>query len=224
MKAPKTHSTGTPCPYVFPVEDSPIPDCGIGDLKLVVGGFPRTATTYISSMIRDLMEPGYPVGHERIFQPDTGFCDMALDTIVDVTGFAGPYLPDLREVGTVTILHLMRHPVDTLNSCLNYFDHYFPQGEKAQYWDWMVQVWYHWQRKWADNAHGTVYMERRVDALQRIGELLSKEWTEEEIIRRSRSAFKGRSSKGYVKGWEDLPTEVRRFAESYGYTKIGLEI
>jgi hypothetical protein len=203
------------------VEDKPIPECGIGKLKLVVGGFPRTATTFFTSMIRDLGVSA--VGHERMFQPDLGFNFMP-DLLVDISGFVGPYLPSLSEIGTVSILHLMRHPVDTLNSMLNYFDHYFgPKEEKPQYWDWVVQCWYHWQQQWAEYAHGTVYMERRVETLQRIGEVLSLEWTEEEITRRSRTAFKGRSSKGLVKRWRDLPSEVRKFAESYGYTEFGLE-
>ena len=220
MKPPRTHSTGTPCPYTFPVVNQPIPECGVGGLKLVVGGFPRTSTTFLTAILRDLGVE--KVGHESMFRPDMGF--HSIDLLVDVSGFVGPWLPDLSEMGTVSILHLIRHPVDTLNSMLNYFDHYFPQGEKEQYWDWMVQVWYAWQKQWATYAHGTVYMERRVETVQRIGEVLSRKWTEEEILRRGRTAVRGRSSKGHVKGWDDLPPEVQKFAESYGYTKHGLSV
>lgn len=207
-------------PYAWPLEQRPVPD-GPLTLKCVVGGFPRTSTTFLKNCLWDM---GVRACHEGIFQPTLELNEDQMDCqyewSVDVTGFAGPYLQDLRCRG-VYVLHLMRHPVDTINSFLNHFDFYFP-GDRREYVPWAVKVWYEWQKVWAEFANLTVYFDNPFDTLSTVVGIVGAKVDANKIHSTIRSAKRGRSTPGDYCTWNDLPKEVAEFAYGeHGYLRGG---
>src|SRR5262245_52976939 len=85
-------------------------------LDFVITGTPRSGTTYMASLLREL---GFDCTHERCFDPwRIVFAEDRPDTSPwgDSSWLAVPYLGDLPTV--TRVIHVVRDPVDSINSII----------------------------------------------------------------------------------------------------------
>jgi hypothetical protein len=85
-------------------------------IDFVVTGTPRSGTSYMSSLLREL---GYDCAHERCFDPwHVTFAEERADTCRwgDSSWLAVPYLEDLPP--STRVVHVVRNPVDSINSII----------------------------------------------------------------------------------------------------------
>jgi len=97
---------------------------GERSLKFVFSGTPRGGTFFLSRLLRTLGIVA--VGHEAVFTA----VGMKLDNSsnyfqVDVSGFVWPYLP----LSGVKVYRIVRHPVNAINSMVDYFPTFFENWE-----------------------------------------------------------------------------------------------
>ena len=216
---------GSSCHFRYDLTDKVLTAPDLGNLKVIVASYPRSGTTWLYNTLGRL---GIRAAHEHPFSPahvslthETEFRPLDFVVTVDVTGFAVEYLRDLRARGA-RIIHLLRHPVDTINSCLNYFPCYFLPKHKAEYWDWVCKCWLAFREQ--NDRYRTdpdIYLEDPIDAVRRVGTILGCTWTDNEIVNASNHSYRGKSTKGTVGGWEQLPENIRSYAESKGYEPKG---
>jgi len=86
-------------------------------IDFVVTGTPRSGTTYMTSLLREL---GYDCTHERCFDPwHITFAEERPDARIwgDSSWLAVPYLRELPP--STRVIHVVRNPVDAINSIVS---------------------------------------------------------------------------------------------------------
>jgi len=178
------------------------------NLKFVVGGTPRGGTTYAANVLRAL---GFKAGHEAIFKRD----EVDWRTLrsgrydVDVSGIIPFHLGIIQE-HEVPIIHLIRHPVPSINSMLRYFQGAYKPNEA-------VQRWYKSHKALSDLAVLTIRLETFRTDINRFAAVFCPRTQPAELDEATAQADKGTSTPGTTFDWFDLPSDVRDFAENIGY-------
>lgn len=199
----------------YPINTS-VPSGFPWNLRLVVSGLPRGGTQFTRSVLRDLLQDRATVGHEGVFcynfirDYGTRPCHD-----VDVTGFAWPYGELLQEHG-IPVVHLVRHPVTSVNSMLNFFRKAFPEKERD--WTEAVEMWCGRHANIAARATCWYRLEDQMDKLcETASQILGLDFdplmAENAIIK----SPKGNSTRGDTISWDFLPPMVQDFAVGFGY-------
>lgn len=195
------------------------------NLKFVVASTPRSGTTYLSNVFNEL---GILAGHEAIFQingPRHAFrtnshIKVKLDT--DVSGFINPYLDELK-TQNVRVYHLIRHPVPSINSMLNFFKGRgtFRVGVLHQpHWLQVAELWHYWHKELDDRCNQfTLRLESIKEGLEWLAKDLGYTWTSEQLDE-ALEAKRGTSvaCRPQVVTWDMLPKHIQEFAKKFEYS------
>jgi hypothetical protein len=211
---PTGTTTFMPVNFFDPTIVPPSPPQGFpGALKVVFSGTPRGGTFFLWSLLRNLGVVG--VSHEAVFWPPwIGTGVRWIGTVVDVTGFAWPYLP-CEGVETV---RLTRHPVPTIESMVSYFPAFFPDREK---WRWAEQYWLRAHSGWDPRVARQVeiYDQWLPEIALRVWD---DSWTSEKIRKVAEStntnALRPDINRFRIT-WNQLSVETRNLAELLGYRR-----
>lgn len=166
------------------------------------------------SLLRKLGVQG--VSHEAVLWTSWGPETRWIGTIVDVTGFAWPYLP----CAGVETIRLTRHPVPTIESMVSYFPTFFPDQGK---WQLAEQYWLRAQSGWDPRYAMPIetYDQWLPDAASR---LWGATWTGE-TIKQASAAVKTNALRSDIHrfrlSWNQLSVETRNRAEQLGYRREG---
>lgn len=204
--------------YFHPDYKYPDPPEGYpGLLKTVFSGTPRGATFFLWRLLQGLGIPN--VGHEGVFFP-SWIKPVAnwRGCVVDVTGFAWPYVNHPRS--TFTKVHIVRHPVSVICSSVIYFPKFFPDPDSQ--WRWVETYWF---RAHATPHPGPAYqVEKYADWLPGLAkELWGVDWTRETVLAKGaetkRNALNPKLQRYTKVTWKDLRPETRDLAAGLGYTE-----
>lgn len=195
-----------------------------GALRMVIGGFPRSGTTWVSATINGLKK-GPIAGHEEPFRFDGFSRDQKSDRVeVSVSGFLTPYLEDLEREG-VPVVNLVRNPVGVVNSCMSFFGGrlWTDYREDALY---VANVWMDWTQKMADYSKYLVRLEDLTQEPEVLAYVMQREGIELDDGESGRVAAQAerRASKPLpdvpLITAKDLPQNVLDWAKRLGYTSL----
>ena len=190
-------------------------------LKVVIGGFPRSGTTWVAASLNGLKN-GPISGHEEPFRYDGFSRDKNSErVVVSVSGFLVPYLKDL-EAACIPIIHLVRNPVNVVNSCLQFFGGRFWTDplEDAKY---IARVWEEWTSEVAAYSKYLVRLEDLAEDISLLAYILQRNGVEvdEEELKVSAATAERRASKADPKAplitASQLPGHTIEAAKRYGY-------
>jgi hypothetical protein len=113
-----------------------------GNLKLIIGGFPRSGTTWIANVFNEL---GVQTGHEAPLTKN-GFRPhkKSKDNVVCSTGFINAHRYEIEAAG-VPIIQVIRDPIGVQQSFLNRFPSEFDTRDDVEqityrWWQWNTEL------------------------------------------------------------------------------------
>lgn len=184
-------------------------------VKVLVAGLPRSGTYFLTELLR---RHGVPTGHECIFalrsvrDPPTYRHAYGDDPVIEVSGFAVPWLEDCRRAG-LKVVQYLRHPVPCCTSNVNYFS----EQHKQVTWEETCATFLAWHQVLERVADHTVYLERLPEGVEKIFQLAGREVQISPSI--LAASPRGTSTPGGPWTWADLPPELQEFARRHGYTE-----
>jgi len=199
---------------LFPIAP---PDREIGDtdnLNLVIASLPRSATTWLRNVFEVLR---VSAGHETI---GSRSCfenrPPILRVQVEISGFIQPYTASIKRREKATLVHLIRHPVDMLNSALNHFESTFPDKKKG--WDHLCKCYLSCHKGLDKTCSLTIYTESLTpQVIKNLLALIDDRRSIGTIRAAMEQASIGRSTPEKHFSWSDLPEELQNYATIHGY-------
>lgn len=195
------------------------------DLKFVIASTPRSGTTFVSNVLNKLQ---VRAGHEGIFQVHGVAGALRNNPHIkkklegDVSGFVNPYLKILGRKD-IPVYHLIRHPVPSINSLLNFFQNHgqLQIGVLSQpLWLAMAELWHYWHRELDQYCSpNTLRLENISEDLEWFAGDLSYDWSVEQIADAIEQASRGTSvaMKPQHITWDMLPKHIQEFAYRFDY-------
>lgn len=178
----------------------------LGRLRVLFSGTPRGGTKFLADLLRRLNVPC--VGHEVVFQSQ-GPNDGAWNLETEVSGFAWPY----GNIPGVQIYHVTRHPVQTINSMVDYFPYLFKERES----------WKKAELFWYRTFRFTEYALKIEEFPMWLPDVLWQAYglqTGADEVRKAAEGVKSNTCKLPRKSnvtWEDLSVRTQDLARSLGY-------
>jgi len=183
-------------------------------LRAVVTGVPRGGTRFLAGVLQ-LLSKGNHVGHESVFSCEAVRKPRKKNgSIIEVSGFAWPYLQGLTEAG-IPVFHLMRDPVDTANSWMKFFPDAFPKVNR----DWpraLCMVW-NWHLVNEKHTSNVIRVEKPARGLIKLGKELGFKWAAEEVNSAVEKVDRGPSAACNLIPKSIVPPAVKNFAAKHGY-------
>jgi hypothetical protein len=200
---------------LFPI-DPPDREIGYTDhLQLVIASLPRSATTWLRNVFEVLK---VSAGHETIgSQSCFEHRPPILRVQVEISGFIQPYTASIKRRKKAALVHLIRHPVTTLNSTLNHFESVFPDKKKG--WDHLCKCYLSCHKGLDETCSLTIYTEQLTpQVLKNLLAMIDDRRSIGTIKAAMNQASIGRSTPEPHFSWDDLPEELQHYASTHhGY-------